>query len=132
MQIAITTWAGRVSPLFDSARSATLLSVNAGLAGQPRELPLTETSALHKARSLAEQGIDILVCGAISRQAVALLTSQGVLVYPWVGGTVDRVLQTLLRGESPQPSLALPGCGGRRCQRRRRGGRGRGPKQEEN
>ena len=73
-----------------------------------------------RADRLAQQGVDTLICGAISRALESLLTARGVQVIPRVCGSVDEVLGAFCTGELDDERFAMPGCcdGRRRRQRR--------------
>ena len=128
MKLALATWNGRVSPVFDVARRILLLDVEDGRVTGRREEPLPGTDPLDQADRLAALGPRTLICGAVSQRMEALLTARGVQVVPFTAGPVEEVLAAWLAGDLPNPALSMPGCGGRGCcgGRRMRGRRGRG------
>ena len=122
MRVAIPVWNDRVSPVFDAASRLMLVDVKGGVERARREEALPETFLARRARQLAELGVTVLICGAISRPLVALLEASGITVLAWTAGPVNDVLQAYLAGGLPDARWMMPGCGGRR--QRRRGGRG--------
>lgn len=126
MKVALATWNGRISPVFDVARQVLLLDVNAGRATSRHEETLPGTDPQAQATRLAALGTQVLICGAISHPMAATLGTQGVRVIPFTAGTVDEVLAAWLAGALPNPALSMPGCCGqqRRCRRGRAGGGG--------
>lgn len=121
MKIAIPTWQGRVSPVFDVAEQTLLVSLN-GQEESDRSLESLRGMALHKrAGRLAELGVNVLLCGAISWQLETLLTTGGIKVISLVCGDVEEVLRAFRDGTLKNEQFAMPGC----CGRMRRG-RGRG------
>lgn len=116
--VAVPEWQGRVSPVFDVA--GTLVLVRATMDGQEdarQAESLGSTSAHERARRLRELGVDVLVCGAISRPLEALVAAEGVRVIPNICGPVDEVVAAFREGTLDDGRFAMPGC----CRRRRRG-----------
>jgi len=124
MRIAIPTWQERVSPVFDVARQLLVVDVGGGGESVRSETVLGEAGPAGRARRLKELGIDVLICGGISRPLEQMLASAGVRVVPYIAGTVDEVLAAFASGQFSESAFSMPGCGGRRM--RLRGGRGRG------
>jgi predicted Fe-Mo cluster-binding NifX family protein len=125
MKIALPIYSGRISPVFDVARQLWLTDT-AG-AGLPQELPLEGPDLTARTRRLAELGVDVLICGAISRPLENMLLSAGIQVIPNTCGPVETVLAAYLAGQLGTETFLMPGCCGRR---RCRGGRGNGPGQQ--
>jgi len=121
MRVALTVWNGRVSPVFDVARTVLVLDVQDGAVVGRREEALDEGAPALKARGLAGMGVATLICGATSRPAVGMLSSYGITTVPFVAGDVEEVIAAYLKGEIHGPKFAMPGCCGRR--QRFRGGR---------
>ena len=123
MRLAIPVWNDRVSPVFDAASRLMLVDVEDGVERARREETLPESFLARRARRLADLGVTVLICGAISRPLAALLEASGITVLAWTAGPVNDVLQAYLTGGLPDARWMMPGCGGRRQRRRR----GRGP-----
>lgn len=124
MRIAIPIADDRVSPVFDVARQLLLVDAEQGAEAGRTEQVLEEDSLELRARRLAELGVNVLICGAISRPLESMLGAAGVEVIPQTCGQVNEVLGTFLSGQLVGDALVMPGCCGRR--RRFRGGRRRG------
>lgn len=129
MKVALATWNGRISPVFDVARQVLMIDVEDGrvIARHEKTLPGTDPQA--QAGRLAALGPQTLICGAISAPMAALLATSKIRVIPFTAGDVERVLGAWLLGTLPNPDLSMPGCCGqrRRCHIRGAGGRaGRG------
>ena len=124
MQVAIPEWEGRVSPVFDTASRVVLLRVEEGREAGRREAQFAGMPPPLRVQRLADLGIEVLICGAISRRLSAMCQSCGITVIPWVSGSLDEVLRAYLAGALPDPQYTMPGCCGRRLRgrRRRRGG----------
>ena len=129
MKVALATWNGRISPVFDVARQVLMIEVEADrvIARHEEILPGADPQA--QVGRLCSLGSQVLICGAISQPLAAMLATGGVRVIPFTAGTVEEVLAAWLAGSLPNPTLSMPGCCGRtrRCHGRRYGaGNGRG------
>ena len=118
MRVAIPTWDGRVSPVFDVARRLVLLDVESGQEVSRKEESIDKSGPAAKTQRLTSLGVDVLVCGAISGPLAGMLTANGMKVIPWICGDVENVFQAFLRGHLFDPSFLMPGCCGRRRQLR--------------
>jgi predicted Fe-Mo cluster-binding NifX family protein len=121
MKVALATWNGRISPVFDVARQVLVLDVKEGRAVSRHEEALPGTEPQAQADRLAALAPQTLICGAISKAMASLLAAMNIRVIPFTAGDVEKVLAAWLVGNLPDKSLSMPGCCGR--QRRNRGGR---------
>ena len=127
MRVAIPIHDDRISPVFDVARHLLVIDmVNGEVVGR-NELAMQGPESLSRVRSVAELGIDVLICGAISRPLEAMLESAGVTVIARKCGPVEDVLRAFMTDELSQDAFLMPGCRGRgqRKRGRRHGGRPR-------
>ncbi len=129
MRIGIPIWGERVSPVMDTAERLLLLDA----AGEPdasrREIVLGQAPAAPRAQAIADLGVEVLICGAISRSLAEMLALSGVRVVPWISGELDEVLEAFGCGDLVCPRFLMPGCRGRHGGgegRRRRSGAGGG------
>lgn len=126
MRVAIPTWSGMISPMFDVAQRLLLVDIEAARALRRREEPLYETDIAGRAAHLARLGVNVLICGAISRPLEMLLASERVEVIPDICGSVEEVLRAYVSGRLSDQAYLMPGCHGHRRRMRGRGRRGRG------
>ncbi|OGV73293.1 MAG: hypothetical protein A3K19_14525 [Lentisphaerae bacterium RIFOXYB12_FULL_65_16] len=123
MKIAIAQWNGRVSPVFDVSRSLAVIDTGDGAVTAAREADLRPGDAAARVRQIKELGIELLICGAVSRPLEALLNAEGVRTVSFVAGDVEAIVAVCRNGGLPGPECRMPGC----CRRRRCGhGRRRG------
>ena len=113
MKIAIPTWNGRVSPVFDTASRLLVVEV-----AEDREFSRFETDiSVHfppsKIMRLTGLGVDTLICGAISRPLAYMIGTAGIRLIPWISGQVEDVLQAFLTGNLFDIQFMMPGCAGR-------------------
>lgn len=126
MQIAIPEWQGRVSPVFDTANRVLLLRFEGSREADRREAQFSRMPPPLRVQRLVDLGVDVLICGAISRPLSAMCLSAGISIIPWVSGSLDEVIRAFLAGGLPSPDYTMPGCCGQRMRARRGRGRGRG------
>jgi predicted Fe-Mo cluster-binding NifX family protein len=121
MRIAITQWGARVSPAFDTARVLLLVDLNAGEERGRFQASLEGLDLGARVRRLVQLGVDLLICGAVSRSAQARLAARGIAVRPevcglweealaaWRGGSLQQG-RFYARGAPPaEPGAPLPG-----------------------
>ena len=110
MKVALATWNGRISPVFDVARQVLILDVEKGgvVARHEETLPGTEPQA--QAERLAAIAPHTLICGAISQTLAGLLAAKNIRVIPFTAGAVEEVISSWLAGALPNQALAMPGC----------------------
>jgi predicted Fe-Mo cluster-binding NifX family protein len=113
MKIAIPQWEGRISPVFDVALSFLLIDIEGGREVQRQEKRLHGADTLVRIAELLRFGINIVICGAISRPIEARLVGSGVQVIGFTCGMVDDVVAAYLNGKVVERTFAMPGC--RRC-----------------
>jgi predicted Fe-Mo cluster-binding NifX family protein len=122
MKVALATWNGRISPVFDVARQVLLVDIDGGRVVARREESLPGTESCEQSGRVVGMGAQVLICGAVSQPMADLLATANVRVIPFTAGTIDEVLDAWLTGSLPCRRLSMPGCFGRRG--RCRGGRG--------
>jgi predicted Fe-Mo cluster-binding NifX family protein len=122
MKLAIPIWNDRVSSAFDFAHRLLLVDIERGRETGRAEISLLPESISERANRLKTLGVEVLICGAISRSLASQVRASGVKVLPYVVGQVDDILKAYLIGRLTQPQFALPGSwpGARKGFRRRR------------
>lgn len=123
MKVAVSTWNGRISPVFDVARTMLVLDVGEAGIAERHEQSLGDGPA-GRIERIADAGARVLLCGAISEPLAGMLAARGVRVIPFISGDVEEVIRAYLAGALDCPRFAMPGC----RRRRMRGGGGGGRK----
>jgi predicted Fe-Mo cluster-binding NifX family protein len=73
---------------------------------------------------LRNLGVDVLICGAISRPLAFMITGLGIELLPHIRGRIDEVLNAYLTSRLTEQRFSMPGC--KAGSRKRFRGRGRG------
>lgn len=123
MNVAITVWKNRISPVFDSAQ--VLLVVQAqGTEIVDAVVKEVQTTMFKRFLTLLEElNVHVLICGALCKGPASVLENQGVEVISFVTGEAEDVLECYLQGKD-LTEFVMPGCGRSRCCRiRKEGGR---------
>jgi predicted Fe-Mo cluster-binding NifX family protein len=110
MQVALTIWQGRISPLFDTSRRLLIAQIEQGRVIAKRYEPFDCESAFSRAARLHDLGIDLLICGGISDLFANLIDVHGIEIIPFAAGAVDEILQACLNGNIDQKRFRMPGC----------------------
>jgi hypothetical protein len=117
MRVALTTWNGRISPVFDTSSTLRVYCGENELDETGVDISLP-SDPLEKVRVIAEEA-DIVICGAVSGLLEHELAERGVIVHSWIMGDVKEILERWRYGSIAEYERNMPGCG-----RRRRGHRG--------
>lgn len=122
MKVAIPVWQGNVSNVFDFAQRLLLVELKNRAEVGRQELALSEQSAPERVGRLRQLGVNVLICGAISRPLAYMLSGSGIQVLPFVAGSAEQILAAYRAGQLSLPQYALPRCweGARRGFRRSR------------
>ena len=109
MKIAIPIWNGYVSSAFDFAHRLLLIEIQNSSETNRSEISMDPEPISQRAARLKTLGIDVLICGAISRSLASMVTASGIKVLPYAVGPVDEILKAYLTDKLAQPQFVLPG-----------------------
>lgn len=107
--IAIPIWRERVSTVCDFSRRVLLVDVQGNRELSRSQVLLSDEPALQRAARLERLGVQVLICGAISRPLAWFIKQEGIKLVPYVSGPVDEVLAAYLCGRLTDPRFLLPG-----------------------
>ena len=110
MKVVLTVWENRISPVADSARQLLLVDVEDQTIRDRRTERLNEESVFYRARRLADLGVEVLICGAISDFYASLVEGYGIRLIPFICGEADEVLDSYLENTLRSPRFMMTGC----------------------
>lgn len=113
MKAAFSFLDNRIAPVFDVSGQIRVIETGPGaeIFSDQREF-LPEGLPVQRALRLVDLGVEILVCGAISRPLQETLMSYGIKVFPFLTGTLEEVIQAWISGGLDNESFMMPGCYG--------------------
>ena len=109
MKVAIPVYGDYVSNVFDFAQKLLLVNIENGKETERSEVKLESLSLPQRAGQLKVLGVDVLVCGAISRLLATMVTASGIEVMPFVTGNIENVLGAYIAGQLIRPEFSMPG-----------------------
>jgi len=116
MKVALPIWTDRISPVLDVARQLLLVDVEDGAETGRREVHVGQADFVRKAEQVAGLGVDVIICGAVSRPLKMMLECAQVRVISHRCGPVNDVLQAFIADRLTDQAFLMPGCCGRREQ----------------
>ncbi|MFO7830849.1 MAG: NifB/NifX family molybdenum-iron cluster-binding protein [Desulfuromonadaceae bacterium] len=124
MKMGITIWNERIAPVFDVAGNVYIVDAARNTAmGETMPLP---QAPFAKIDALLRNGVEVLVCGAISRPLLRSAHGAGLQVIPFASGSVAEVVAAWNAGKLETAARTMPGCGCRQRGRRNQGGNPKG------
>lgn len=125
-KILVVEHCGRVSPVFDVARNALVIEYTGSEAVSSAQITLHSEGGTARAREIAELGVQVVVCGAISHPFEDPLLRAGLEVFSFICGEVDEVAAAFFSKRLSAHKFDMPGCRHRhKGFRRHCGSRGR-------
>jgi len=125
MMIAIASWQGCVSPVFDVSDRLRLIHIENGKELRREDILLKNRNPFLRAKEMADIGVELLICGAVSHVLETALISAGIRVIGFACGNLENVLGAFMSGQLTGRSFFMPGCFGRQQRYRFQHRRGR-------
>lgn len=113
MKLAVTVWGNRISPVFDASRTLLVAELDGRRVVRQFHTGFDPTSLPGMMKVLDTLNVDMLVCGAILRQAADLIESRGILLIPFVTGNAGSFLDSYAGNRQIEKCHRMPGCGSR-------------------
>ncbi len=110
MRLAIPIWDDRVSPVLDTASRLLLIELKNGAETSRFEILLEERELARRCLRIQGLGVNVLICGAVSRPFLKMLASSGITLIPEISGAAEEVLQAYLKGTLFHARFLMPGC----------------------
>ena len=109
MRIAIAHWQDRISPVFDVSDRLLLIDIENGRELKRKDNVLRCRGPFERAREVHRLGVQVLLCGAVSRPMETALTSTGVRVIDFICGDLEDVLSAYIKGRLSDKCFQMPG-----------------------
>lgn len=109
MNIGVTAWEDRVSPVFDSAKILLIARVEGeqivGRSYQPVDMRFVEKAVV----TMRENNVKTIICGAVSEESITILENNGIELFPFITGEIETILDRFIRGGEIE-TFVMPGC----------------------
>jgi predicted Fe-Mo cluster-binding NifX family protein len=112
MKLALSVFKDCISTVFDAADQLVILETDGANGNKRTMVRISTTDPANRATQIKDKGIDVLICGAISRPLQASIVALGIAVYPFVRGPVEEVIAAYQSDRLGQAAFSLPGCHG--------------------
>jgi predicted Fe-Mo cluster-binding NifX family protein len=109
IRIAIPTFQGRISPVFDSCTRVLLVDVENGREVDRKEIYLNALSLTERVTILRKSRVAAVVCGGISGLLETMLAGAGIDLTCDITGELDPVLEAYLAKGLDQARFHMPG-----------------------
>ncbi len=110
MRIGIPVWNNWVSPVLDTAGTLLLVDIER-LRETGRSVVSIDTPEFaQKVRRICELDVDVIICNAVSRGLLELLSLPGKEVIPMRSGPVDEIVSAYLEGNLHAPRYVVGDC----------------------
>ncbi len=109
MKVGITVWGKRISPVFDAARTLLITDIANALQVKSELVQCRPEQPEAMMRLLQDNGVNVLITGAISREPAGRIEACGIHLIPFIAGRADQVLARYIEGNSIT-GYHMPGC----------------------
>ncbi len=110
MKLGIPVFHDRVSPVLDTATKLLIIEIQDGAVVSEKEKYFNDMPFLKRSDYLNSMGLDIIICGALSRPLNNLIVACGIKLMPWISGSVDEVIKAYQAGALGSDKFRMPGC----------------------
>ena len=98
ISIAYPVYEGKLAPFFDAATELRIVTIDEGNRYETTRSFGSPLIAM-RARELANQGVDVLLCNAISASQAIILRALGIRIQRWVGGNLEAHISRIADAE---------------------------------
>ena len=109
MRIAISIWEDKISPVLDTASKLLVIEDKTQNESSRFEANLLEQDLPRRCSFIRELDLDVLICGAVSRQFREMLKACGIKIISGISGPAEDVLEAYLKGALPHSGFFMPG-----------------------
>ncbi len=119
IKTCFSVWQGRIAPVFDVSSNILIQETEDGKVKSEYSLQLPAETVFDRVSFLADNSVDVIVCGAVSRETAMLLNLFKIKCFPFISGSVEEVAAAYHEERLSESRFLMPGCGRRRMCRRR-------------
>lgn len=109
MNIAVTAWGNRISPVFDSASTLLIVKIENQTIVQKTYKPFRPDDIQALTALLKRMEATTLICGAISTQPAEILVESQIRLISFVSGNALEILSAFARRNTIDSTHMMPG-----------------------
>jgi len=109
MKIGIPVWGDKISPVLDTASRLLVVETDGDQEASRFEVYLDDPGLLSRCFRIKGLGVDLLLCGALSRPFLRRLTASGIHIIPGISGHPEDVLVAYFQGDLSDSRFLMPG-----------------------
>src|SRR4030042_3593886 len=111
MKVAVTVWEDSVSTVCDFSSRLLVIDVIGDEVKNRSFIPFETGILPERVSRLEALGVEVLLCGAISRPMERMICASGVKVIPCIRGSIEEVIGAYMEGGLSDARFILPGFG---------------------
>jgi len=109
MRIAISIWDEKISPVLDTASKLLIIDDKTQKESSRFEANLLEQDMSQRCSFIRGLDLDVLICGAVSRQFREMLKACGIKIISGISGPAEDVLEAYIKGNLLYSGFFMPG-----------------------
>lgn len=109
MRVAISIWEDRISPVLDTASKLLIIDKDNQKESSRFETNLLEQDMSQRCSFIRGLDLDVLICGAVSRQLSGMLKRSGIKIISGISGPAEAVIEAYLQGALLHSGFFMPG-----------------------
>ena len=118
MLIALSIFKDESSRVFDFTEKILIIKTMQNNYESICEINIDNDLPETRIKTLLENDVDVLICGAISNFLYRNIQNYNILIIPFISGDKDDVISAYLNNNLDNPEYFLPGCH-KRCRYRK-------------
>ena len=107
--IALPVWADHICPVLDFARSILVVDMADSKERSREAFRCSPSPPIWLANRMGKLGVELVKCGALSREYFGSLRAKEIKVIPYIQGNVNEILNAYWAGILSHPRFLLPG-----------------------
>ena len=109
MRIAVSIWEGKISPVLDTASTLLIVENETQTESSRFEANLFAQDMSQRCSFIRGLDLDVLICGAVSRQLAGMLKASGIKIISGISGQAEDVLKAYLKEGLLHSGFFMPG-----------------------
>ncbi len=109
MNIAVTAWGNRISPVFDSSGTLMIATIHQNRITDRKIKSFDPQYPAGYMRILRQYDVDVLICGAITKGHAVMIQAGNVRLVSFVTGDIDTVLALYVKDPDHMAEVLMPG-----------------------